>query len=611
MDRNTIIGFVLIGLVFVAWMFWSSHDSRNTPPSQDRTKFKATQSNQDDNGNSVTAPENQPSALVDSGALGRWFAGHDSRDERGFTVETDKFIVEFSTRGGTIKRWTLKGYKTWNGQSLQLIDRRQGNDYNLLFASMDGRLISTADLQFDFGEIRPSSTVVLKNTDSLILNAILRLQGDSIAIIRRYVLRAGQYSVDMEIEMRNMRDVIANAEYQVTVSSPQLTERNTIDEASFSEAMASVGSEIIRIEKPDDGTGSKENMVGDAHWVAVHNKYFINALINTSPSPTSGAYLEGSRRRLPHAGEKEDYQASMKVQYRGVRDETRFFRILMAPMEYDLLKSQHEGLQSSLRLGWAWIVKPISEYFIIPLFKLLHRFIPNYGLVIIVFSLLIKLLLHPLTRTSMKSMQRMQKLQPLMTEVREKFKDDQQRQNVEIMKLYKDYGVNPAGGCLPMLLQMPILFALFAIFQSTIDLRQQPFVSWISDLAAPDVLVELPFKIPLIGMSFISGLALLMAITMYFQQKQSVQDPRQKSMVYTMPIMFWFLFNGFPSGLNLYYFMFNLSSILQQYIVNRRHKDEPLERVARKDTKKMSWSERMLASVQDQAKQKQKGYEKR
>jgi YidC/Oxa1 family membrane protein insertase len=241
-----------------------------------------------------------------------------------------------------------------------------------------------------------------------------------------------------------------------------------------------------------------------------------------------------------------------------------------------------------------------------PLFGFLHSFIPNYGLVIIIFSIIIKLVLYPLTKSSMRSMQRMQKLQPLITELREKYKEDQQKQNVEIMKLYKEYGVNPAGGCLPMALQMPILFALFTIFRSTIELRHQPFMLWMDDLSAPDILIDLPFKIPLLGMSFISGLALLMAATMFIQQKMSVKDPRQKSMVYVMPVMFWILFNAFPSGLNLYYFMFNILSIGQQYLINKRHQDEPLVKVATKGGKKQSWSERAMASMQEKAKQQDK-----
>ena len=203
-------------------------------------------------------------------------------------------------------------------------------------------------------------------------------------------------------------------------------------------------------------------------------------------------------------------------------------------------------------------------------------------------------------------MKKMQSLQPLMTELREKYKDDQQKQNTEMMRLYKDYGINPAGGCLPMVLQMPILFALFSIFRSTIELRQQPFVWWIHDLANPDVLFHLPFSLPVFGTSFISGLALLMAITMFIQQKQTVQDPRQKAMVYVMPVMFWIMFNSFPSGLNLYYFLFNLLSIIQQYLMNKSQSGTELQKVPQKKSKGKGWSERMLASLEQKAKVQQK-----
>ena len=150
------------------------------------------------------------------------------------------------------------------------------------------------------------------------------------------------------------------------------------------------------------------------------------------------------------------------------------------------------------------------------------------------------------------------------------------------MRLYKEYGVNPAGGCLPMLLQLPILYALWAVFSSTIDLRQASFIWWIDDLAVPDTILALPYRIPLIGIDKISGLALLMGVTMFVQQKMSVKDPRQKMMVWVMPVMLTLLFNSFPAGLNLYYFVFNLLSIAQQAWVNRQHKDEPLRKVDQK-----------------------------
>jgi len=154
--------------------------------------------------------------------------------------------------------------------------------------------------------------------------------------------------------------------------------------------------------------------------------------------------------------------------------------------------------------------------------------------------------------------------------------------NQQIMRLYKEYGVNPAGGCLPLILQLPILYALWAVFRATIELRQAAFVWWIHDLSIPDVITKLPFRLPIFNIDELSGLALLMGITMFAQQKMSVKDPRQKAMVWLMPIMMTLLFNSFPSGLNLYYFVFNLLSIGQQALFNRQHKDEPLRKIEEK-----------------------------
>jgi YidC/Oxa1 family membrane protein insertase len=175
-------------------------------------------------------------------------------------------------------------------------------------------------------------------------------------------------------------------------------------------------------------------------------------------------------------------------------------------------------------------------------------------------------------------MRKMQALQPMMEEIREKYKEDPQKMNSQIMNLYKEYGVNPAGGCLPLFLQFPILIALYNVFRSAIELRQADFVWWIHDLSIPDVIFTLPFTIPMFGVQEVSGLALFMGITTFIQQKMSVKDPRQKAMVWMMPVMMTLLFNSFPAGLNLYYFVFNLLSIGQQMYINKQHEGEPLRK---------------------------------
>jgi YidC/Oxa1 family membrane protein insertase len=275
----------------------------------------------------------------------------------------------------------------------------------------------------------------------------------------------------------------------------------------------------------------------------------------------------------------------MKMPFRGDREEVGSFKIFFGPLDINLLKSYNIGLDKIVGLGWTWLIRPISEYVMLPLMNFLHYLIPNWGVVIIVFSIIIKIVLHPLTRSSMRSMKKMQALQPLMNEIKEKYKDDPQKMNQQVMNLYKEYGVNPAGGCLPLLLQFPILIALYNVFRATIELRQGSFVWWIKDLSIPDTIFKLPFEIPFFGIRDVSGLALMMGITMFIQQKQTVKDPRQKAMIWMMPIMMTLLFNSFPSGLNLYYFVFNVLSIGQQMMINRQAEGETLRKVEPKKKK--------------------------
>jgi len=207
-------------------------------------------------------------------------------------------------------------------------------------------------------------------------------------------------------------------------------------------------------------------------------------------------------------------------------------------------------------------------------------------------------------------MKKMQMLQPKMAEIKEKYKDDPQKMNKETMALYGTYGINPAGGCLPLLLQMPIFVALWGLFQVAIDLRQQPFMLWINDLSRPDIIYNLPFKLPLFGIDQISGLALLMGITTFVQQKMSVKDPKQQGLVYIMPVFLTLMFMSFPSGLNLYYFMFNIFSIAQQYYINHKHSDLVLEPV-KTPKKRGGFMQKLMEAAEKNAKNQQQQKKKK
>lgn len=562
---------MLIAIVLIVWMSLNA-----PPPPQPQTDTLGEQV--------VEKPEATPhrreQTISPMDSLGRFFQTKSISPEKVFIVETDLYVAEVTTRGGLIRKWELKEYKTWDGQPVQLVDFPKGGDLSLLFTSTDGKLINTRNLTFA-SSLPPWYRVKLHDDDSLTIElAAYTVTGGR--IVKRYTFYNTMYSFHASVVLENMEEVISGFEYQIVWETGiPFAEHNSVDEASFALAYAYSGKELVEIDAHSFTEPEKLSFTGLTDWVATRNKYFAVALIPQKKN-SQGAYLEGIAEQLPDNGTKKNYSIGLLMPYKGAEDTQTTVTVFLGPLDFDIIKGYDVDLDQIMSLGAAWIIRPISEWVMIPLFQFLRSFIPNYGVVIIIFSIIIKIALHPLTKTSMKSMKKMQALQPMMEEIREKYKDDPQKMNRQIMQLYKDYGVNPAGGCLPMLLQLPILYALWSVFRSAIELRQAHFVWWITDLSIPDVIVSLPASIPLFGIKDVSGLALLMGITMFIQQKMTIKDPRQKMMVYLMPVMLTLLFNSFPAGLNLYYFVFNLLSIGQQMWVNRQHGEEPLKKVEAK-----------------------------
>jgi YidC/Oxa1 family membrane protein insertase len=571
MGKQEILGYILIGLVLFGWM-WFNAPNPAQPGAQGTTD---TIQVHEQKVIPPSAPET-PASVVKSDSLGSHFGHLAQGNEKIITISTDLYTAEVTTRGGQLRKWELKKYKTWDGYQVQMVDPDHGGDLGLLFLSKDGKEIRTSSLYYE-GDFRAGSRFELKDLQSHTVTLVLPV-ADGKRIVKRMTFRNGTYACEVEIELQNLGDIIANYEYHVTwESGVRFAEHNSVVEAGYARAYALSGGELSELDAGSFEAPSRLDINGSTNWVATRNKYFAVAMIPQEKA-SQGALLEGTRTHMPDRGESKRYGLNLKMPFKGTSVEGSTVTVFLGPLDFDVVSS-YDGLAQIMSLGAAWIIRPISEFVMIPLFNLLHIFIPNYGLVIIVFSIIIKVLLHPLSRTQMKSMKKMQALQPMMTELREKHKDDPQKMNQAIMNLYKDYGVNPASGCLPLLLQMPILFALYAVFQSSIELRQAGFFLWINDLSVPDIAFKLPFTIPLLGMNEMSGLALAMGLTMFIQQKMTVTDPRQKAMVWMMPIMMTLLFNSLPSGLNLYYFVFNLLSIGQQTWMNKTQPDEPLRKV--------------------------------
>lgn len=552
----------------------------NSPqPSQrtDQGKQVAAPAAVQDSSKRVQAQKVKPDTAAQADPFGKHFAGRNVGVERFVTIETDLFTAVVTTKGGLIKRWELKKYTTWDGKPLELVDYKHGGDLSLLFATSDGRLINTHDLYFSIAGPMEERKTLAGNEEFSLTLALSTTTGGTVTKTLHF--KNGEYGLVTDVEFEAMSSVVANFEYQlVWESGLRYAEHNSVDESGFAAAYAYAGKELTEIDAVDLEKRPEKNLSGTVDWVATRTKYFALAIVPAGGA-SEGAYLSGGRAQAADKGVVELYTVAVKMPFKGTNREGASFKIFFGPADLSLLKTYDVGLEKIVGLGWTWLIRPISEYIMLPLMSFIHYVVPNWGLVIIIFSIIIKIALHPLTRSSMRSMKKMQALQPLMNEIKEKYKDDPQKMNQQVLNLYKEYGVNPAGGCLPLLLQFPILIALYNVFRATIELRQASFVWWITDLSIPDTIVRLPFEIPFFGVRDVSGLALAMGITMFIQQKMTVKDPRQKAMIWMMPIMMTLLFNSFPSGLNLYYFVFNVLSIGQQIMINRQADEEPLRKV--------------------------------
>ena len=620
MDKQTTLAFVLIGIILVVWLYINAPEPQEQlPQTADSTIVKETPKE--------VVPESkpeikEPETKKQETKTSKVFQTDENKKERIITVDTDLAKIEFTSKGGKIRKYYLKDYQTWYApklpedasfydQHVQLVNQQDDGDFNIIFVSKNGEYVNTGDLDFEPSVNNYKYTVT---GDDVFTLAYTFTDANGRAIKKTFNIKGNNYASNIEIELINMNDLISSYRYDVVWSTGiNFVEENSEDEARYSNASAYSGDELVELDASSEGEKLNKDINGSIDWVGVKNKYFAIIFSPDEKNADGGAYLEGEHVKNPQYGAREYYSSSLKIPFNDSQYQKNGFQLYMGPVDYDVLKSYGKGYEHFFEFGSFMgldIFQPISEYILLPLFKFLHGFIPNYGFVLIVFSIIIKFALYPLTKQSFKSMKRMQMLQPKIAELKEKYKDDQQRVQKETMKLYQTYGINPAGGCLPMLLQMPILVALWTLFNVAIELRGEPFMFWITNLAAPDVLIELPFKIPLFGFDKITGLAPLLGITMFFQQKMSVKDPSQKAMVYMMPIMFTAMFMGFPSGLNLYYLMFNFFSIAQQLYINKFGADEELVPVKKGDKKGGGFMQRMMDAAEKQTQAQKKTQKK-
>ncbi len=570
MDKRTILGIILIVIITLLMPYYYKWTVGEQPPSQPPIA-RDTLAREEKPVEVEAAKEISPTLpQAEIATLAKEsftpLSGIDTTArEKQIRIETKYINAVLSTKhGGNFLRWELKNYAYYLGGNVNLARNNNGLDVELM--DRDGNNIQLTDYTL-FTNIKGDTSIIL-NEDSPTTAIEFYLPVKSGRITKKYIFHHDDYAIEVIIKLENLQGVVVNRRYYLNWENGlAATEENQTEDYSYARAYIYQGGELDNIDVSDEEKVVEEYS-GRVDWTAIRTKYFLVSLIPATPQKVQSAILSG-------VGKKEEdlllksYSSSLELPITQSMTQEDTFAVFIGPLDYNILKSYGVDLQK-LVMNRDWyerIFRPIS-LLILPAFKFLYGFIPNYGLVIIIFSILIKLLLHPLTKKSYASMSEMQYLQPKMTQLKEQYKNDPQRLNQEMMKLYKEHGVNPLGGCLPMMLQMPLLFALFIVFRSTIQLRGEPFILWITDLSRPDTL-PLGFTLPFIGDS-IHILPLLMGLTMIWQSKMTVTDPKQKFMVYFMPFFMIFIFYSLPSGLNLYYSIFNLLSMFQTRLIKKK-----------------------------------------
>lgn len=587
-DKKTIVAFLIIGLILIVLQtdFYQERflpQSKSLPteeqPAGTNMPTESPSRTQEKSSAVISSQMREATSEVPESKYGALLARSATSEE--ITVETSLYTAVFSTRGASIKSFLLKKYLLEDGSYVELIGGDGQGNLGVLLPTEEDTL-DTSSFLFSANK---KKVTLSERKQSDVLEFVLNLD-EYRQIKKTFTFYQDRYDISMKIDLRNIGDLIDGSYYYLTWrSGVESTEPDLKADMQNAKAYALQGDnkEDFNV---DERFEQKQLGSYPTDWVAIKTKYFTVAVI---PQGVKGQGVRFIGEQVEKPNEEEPwkkYGFDLKMPFNERQSKTDNYTLYFGPLDYDIIKSYGFELEQIIDLGPS-IFRPFGK-FVLWSFRWLHSFIPNYGWVIVIFSILIKLMLFPLTKKSYKSMKEMQALQPIMQELNEKYKDNAQKKQQEVMKLYKEYGVNPLGGCIPMVLQMPLLIALFNVFRSTIELRGASFIWWITDLARPDTVAILPFTIPLYG-NTLNILPLFMGVTMFIQQKISMKDPKQKAMVYFMPLFLTLLFNSFPSGLNLYYALFNILSIMQEKLIPykiRTPEEMKAHKAAQKKTKK-------------------------
>ncbi len=479
-------------------------------------------------------------------------------------VKTNKYEIALSSFGGGPTALTLNEFTYRDGRNINMLSKAKMATPDFTFA---GETFSTANVSFSSNTRAGFYEATSQPVD--ISYSYKRGGGE---LIKTYRFYPDSYHFDLIIEITNREQFGFERNYSIVWNTPlDVTEPQIKEDYAEVNAVALMAGSRVTLDDFNDNQ-LKQSFEGQVSWAGGRSKYFTSAIIPRNSAPER-VFAVGKKMDVPTADgpvEGREITVGLTMPLEGTSALSDTFTIFVGPLDYELMASYDVELEDMLGIGTTpyvgWIIKPFALA-IIWLLPKMHDFIPNYGVVIIIFAFLVKLITLPLSLKSFKSMQAMKDLQPKIEELKKKHKNNSQAMNQEMMKMYKEHGVNPMSGCLPILPQMPLFFALFSVFRSTILLRNAPFVWFIDDLSRGAGSFTDPYII----------LVVIMVAAQFVSQKFTMAPSQQnKIFLYIMPLFMGFIFHNFAAGLVLYWTCFSMFSLLD-YFVFRRNKNQSVK----------------------------------
>jgi YidC/Oxa1 family membrane protein insertase len=552
-QARIVIAIALSFLVFLVWDFLFVDKGKGTQPQQEQTE-KAEETQRLTPKEVPAKPETKEEVPREKRIANREQSG---RNGRILKVENALYAIHINETGGVFSSVRLKNYRETvetGSPLLELIPEEIG-DGILNTSFLDERLSGGEKGRF-ICDLEGDAVDVYTKPETVTFRWISE-QG--VIIEKIFGFYPNSYTIDYSIAISNGSSGAIAGDFGITLKNLLPKKKESY---GFEGPSGFLDSRLERI--GSDDLAENRETEGKIQWIGMESLYFMMSIVN--PDPVQAKMI---------AGKKDDRFMENRLVYPvgPVDDNTRkevHFKLFFGPKSLNVLKEAGFQLQRVIDFGmFDFIAKPCLW-----LLNFLYGFIPNYGVAIIILTGITKIILWPLGNKSYNSMNEMKKLQPLMADIRERYKDDKKKMNEELMALYRTYKINPLGGCLPMLLQIPVFLALYRMLYESIELRHAPFIGWINDLSAPDRLFRFDFSIPLMQPPYgIPILTLIMGATMFLQQKMSPPpgDPSQAKIMMLMPLLFTVIFVNFSSGLVLYWLVNNVLSIAQQYYVSKKN----------------------------------------